>query len=104
MKNETIVGKLSGKKIFIPDVNVPSMPSIAPPGPIYNGKNTEVLSTEELSNGHPDSCSYRRQFGLLVPATNTIMEHELWDILIRAVAGTSDSCADGSYQARRVPR
>jgi maleate isomerase len=28
-------------------------------------------------------CSHRRRFGLLVPATNTTMESELWTILVR---------------------
>ena len=59
------------------------MPTIAPPGPIYNGTTTPVLAAEDLSSGHPDSCSYRRRFGLIIPATNTIMESELWSILAK---------------------
>jgi hypothetical protein len=38
---QTIIGKLSGKKITIPDVNVPPMPALAPPGVVHNGKKTE---------------------------------------------------------------
>ena len=38
---QTIIGKLSGKKIIIPNVNVPPMPSLAPPGVIHNGKKAE---------------------------------------------------------------
>ncbi len=38
---QTIVGKLSGKQITIPNVNVPPMPSLAPPGVIHNGKKAE---------------------------------------------------------------
>ena len=86
MKNgpgQTVTGKLSGRRIFIPDVNAPPMPSIAPPGPIYNGKVTSAFSAAELSKGHPDACSYRRRIGLLIPATNTAMEHELWSILVK---------------------
>lgn len=30
---------------------------------------------------YPDVRSFRRKFGLLVPATNTSMEHELWSLI-----------------------
>jgi maleate isomerase len=39
------------------------------------------------ANGHPDSRSFRRRLGLLVPATNTIMEHELWSLIHSNGAG-----------------
>jgi len=78
-----ITGALSGRPVFIPDVNVPPMPTIAPPGPIYNGVTTPVLKAEDLSSGQPDSCSYSRRFGVIIPATNTIMESELWSILVK---------------------
>jgi maleate isomerase len=80
---KTVAGALSGRPVFIPDVNVPPMPSIAPPGPIYNGKPTDFFDAAKLSGGHPDACSYRRRFGLIIPATNTTMESELWNILAR---------------------
>lgn len=32
---------------------------------------------------YPDARNYRHKFGLLVPATNTTMEHDLWDIVHR---------------------
>lgn len=32
---------------------------------------------------YPDARSYRMKFGLVVPATNTSMEHELWGIVFR---------------------
>lgn len=36
----------------------------------------------------PDARSFRHKFGLLVPATNTTAEHDLWDIVHRSrVAG-----------------
>ncbi|MFM7735593.1 MAG: hypothetical protein ACKPBU_06370, partial [Alphaproteobacteria bacterium] len=79
----TIVGTLSGRSIFIPDVNAPPMPSIAPPGPVFDGKPTDAFDLAKLSDGHPDACSYRRRFALVIPATNTIMESELWNILVR---------------------
>lgn len=79
----TITGTLSGRPVFIPEVNVPPMPSIAPPGPIFNGEPAKLFDGARLSNGHPDACSYRRRFGLIIPATNTTMESELWSILVQ---------------------
>ena len=80
---QTIVGKLSGKKITIPNVNTPPMPSLAPPGVIHNGKKAEDFGEIDSSRGYPDVRSFKRKFGLLIPATNTSMEHELWSIIFR---------------------
>jgi maleate isomerase len=77
----TIIGKLSGKKITIPDVNVPPMPSIAPPGVIRDGEKAETFGDIGSSRGYPDVRSFKRKFGLFIPATNTTMEHELWSII-----------------------
>ena len=77
---QTITGKLSGRKISIPDVNQPPMPALAPPGVIYNGNKAETIEIEP-ARGHPDVRSFRRKFGLIIPATNTSMEHELWSII-----------------------
>lgn len=79
----TITGVLSGQPIFIPDVHAPPMPAIAPSGPVFNGEPNKLLDVDRLSAGHPDACSYRRRFGLLIPATNTTMESELWNILVK---------------------
>jgi maleate isomerase len=79
----TVTGALSGRPIFLPDVNAPPMPSIASPGPFYNGERTDLFDVATLSDGHPDACSYRRRFGLIIPATNTTMESELWNILVK---------------------
>lgn len=38
---QMIIGKLAGKKITIPDVNVPPMPALALPGVVHNGKKAE---------------------------------------------------------------
>ncbi|HEV2860932.1 MAG TPA: hypothetical protein VGX48_08005 [Pyrinomonadaceae bacterium] len=35
------------------------------------------------SEGYPDVRSFRRKFGLVIPATNTSMENELWSIIFR---------------------
>ncbi len=78
---QTMIGKLSGKEITIPNVNVPPMPSLAPPGVIQNGKKAADFGEIDSSRGYPDVRSFRRKFGLLIPATNTSMEHELWSIM-----------------------
>lgn len=77
----TFVGKLSGKSIAIPNVNIPPMPALAPPGVILNGKKAEGFGEIDSSRGYPDVRSFKRKFGLLLPATNTSMEHELWSII-----------------------
>ncbi len=80
---QTIIGKLSGKQITIPTVNVPPMPSLAPPGVIHNGKKAVNFGEIDSSRGYPDVRSFKRKFGLLIPATNTSMEHELWSIIFK---------------------
>lgn len=77
-----IIGKLSGKKINIPHVNQAPMPALASPGIISNGEkvnNFEIDSSRE----YPDVRSFKRKFGLIIPATNTSMEHELWSIIFK---------------------
>ena len=78
-----ITGKLSGKKITIPDVNAPPMPSLAPPGVIHDGIKAENFGAIDPSRGYPDVRSFKRKFGLLIPITNTSMEHELWSIILK---------------------
>lgn len=67
--------------ISVPNVNVPPMPALAAPGVILNGQRVEHF-TIDSSRGYPDVRSFRRKFGLLIPATNTSMEHQLWTILL----------------------
>ena len=78
------IGVLSGKKLRILNVNVPPMPALAS-GVIHNGKEIGNLGIDS-SLGLPDVLSFRRKFGLLLPATNTSMEHELWSILFETKA------------------
>ncbi len=78
---QTIIGKLSGKTIVIPDVNAPPMPALAPPGVIHNGTKAENFGEIDAASDYPDVRSFRRKFGLIIPATNTSMEHELWSII-----------------------
>lgn len=75
------IGVLSGKKLRILNVNVPPMPALAS-GVIHNGSEIGNLGIDS-SLGLPDVLSFRRKFGLLLPATNTSMEHELWSILFK---------------------
>lgn len=69
------------KNIILPNVNVPPIPAIASPGIIYNGKKAEGFGAIDQTIGYPDVRSNRRKFGLIIPATNTSMEHELWTII-----------------------
>jgi hypothetical protein len=80
---QTFIGRLSGRKITLPDGNAPPMPALAPPGVIHNGKKAENFGEIDPSRGYADVRSFRRKFGLIIPATNTSMEHELWSIIFR---------------------
>ena len=75
------VGCLSGRPLFCPAINAPPMPALAAPGVIYNGQPAEHFGRIDSRRGYPDVRSFRRKFGLIVPATNTSMEHELWSII-----------------------
>jgi maleate isomerase len=55
-------GSLLKKPVVIPNVSISPTPDLAPVA-------------------YPDARSFRQRFGLLVPATNTTMEHELWSII-----------------------
>ena len=83
MTTQTITGILSGKIITIPNVNIPPMPSLAPLGVIHNGEKAENFGAIDSSRGYPDVRSFKRKFGLIIPATNTSMEHELWSIVFK---------------------
>lgn len=82
-KSRTVIGALSGRKILLPDVDVPPMPALAPPGVIHDGRKSDNFGEIDSSRGYPDVRSFRRKFGLLIPATNTSVEHELWSIIFR---------------------
>lgn len=78
----TMVGPLSNKRFTLPDVAAQPMPALAPPGVVHNGRPVENFGISS-ARGYPDVRSFRRKFGLIIPATNTSMEHELWSIVFR---------------------
>jgi maleate isomerase len=72
------IGALSGEPLHIPNVHV----DVLAAGAVVNGiPDARFISPQPPADGYPDSRSFRRRFGLLVPATNTIMEHELWSLI-----------------------
>jgi maleate isomerase len=79
--HQILTGTLSGRTIRIPAVNAPPMPALAPSGLVYNGKPAAGFGGIAPERGYPDVRSYRRKFGLVIPATNTSMEHELWSLI-----------------------
>ena len=85
--SRTLIGALSGREITIPDVNV-TLPSLAGHGVVVNGTPDQSFGTVDAPHGgFPDSRSPRRRFGLLLPATNTVIEHELWSLLVANQVG-----------------
>lgn len=69
--------------VLIPEVDTTPMPVLAPPGVVLNGRPAKAFGEIDPSRGYPDVRSFRRKFGLLVPATNTSMEYDLWDIVLK---------------------
>lgn len=59
----------------------PPMPSLAPPGAIHNGVAAANFGVIDSTRSYPDVRSFRKKFGLVIPATNTSMEHELWSLI-----------------------
>jgi maleate isomerase len=79
--SQTIIGKLSRKRFTNPNVDAAPMPSLAAPGVIHNGEKAGSFGEINSSRRYPDVRSFRRKFGLVIPATNTSMEHELWSVI-----------------------
>ena len=93
-----ITGALSGKKIVIPNVNTPPMPDLGSTGVIINGQKAENFGSIDAACGYPDVRSFKRKFGLFIPATNTSMEHELWSIIF-SNRGPNGLCGVGLHTA-----
>lgn len=73
------IGALSGEPLNIPNVNV----DVLAAGAVVNGAlDWRFTPSQPPESGFPDNRSFRRRFGLVLPATNTIMEHELWSLIV----------------------
>jgi len=75
-----IITSLFAVQAAFPQVK-PPMPSLAPPGAIHNGVAAANFGEIDSSRSYPDVRSFRKKFGLVIPATNTSMEHELWSLI-----------------------
>lgn len=71
----------SGSTLTIPGVKAPAIPRHTAPGVLQNGKPAVNFGGIDPARGYPDVRSFRRKFGLVIPATNTSMEHELWSLI-----------------------
>lgn len=82
----------------------PRAPILAAPGPVLNGVPVAIGIDPEAR--YPDARSYRLKIGLLVPATNISMEHDLWTLLARnqAVAGFGGIGLHATPVVTPVPR
>lgn len=79
-QSRKITGALSGKTINLPEVNATSANTILASQFVLNGKPLTDFAFE-TNKKFPDGKSFKRKFGLLIPATNTSMEYELWSII-----------------------
>ena len=57
------------------------LPVLSSPGVILNGVKADRFNEIDPKHNYPDVLSFKIKFGLLLPATNTSMEHELWSII-----------------------
>jgi hypothetical protein len=79
-ESRIIKGGISGKTIQLPEVNASSNNSIIPDRFILDGKPITDFALDTSKNLH-DVKSFKRKFGLIIPATNTSMEYEIWSII-----------------------
>lgn len=79
-ENRVITGVISGKTIHLPEVDTSSRNSIVPGRFILDEEPISGFNLDTNRN-FPDVRSFNRKFGLLIPASNTSMEHELWSII-----------------------
>ncbi len=70
------------RKVRTPNPNVPPMPALAAGGVVHDGKPIGPFGIDSAA-GLPDVRSHRRKLGLLLPATNTSVEHELWSVIFK---------------------
>lgn len=68
-------------KLPVARLSRPEAPILAEPGPVLNGAPAAMGIDPQAR--YPDARSHRLKVGLLIPATNTSMEQELWTLLVR---------------------
>ncbi len=56
------------------------MPQLAPGGVVHDGQNLGRFGIG-ATRDHPDVRSHKLKLGVLLPATNTSVEHELWRLI-----------------------
>jgi maleate isomerase len=76
-RSKQIVGYLSGEAFKRPDVD-----SGYPVAKLIDKSGVEVENFPRC-DGFPDTRSHRLKLGVLVPATNCMVESEMWDIIVR---------------------
>jgi maleate isomerase len=76
-RSKQIVGPLSGETFKRPDVD-----SGYPVAKLIDTKGVEIENLPR-GDGFPDTRSHRLKLGVLVPATNCMVESEMWDIIVR---------------------
>jgi maleate isomerase len=52
-------------------------------GVVLDGAGVPAFARIGDGRAYPNAKSFRHKFGLIVPATNTTMEHDLWSIVFR---------------------
>lgn len=57
-------------------------PLLSASGPIHNGAPAAHFGGIDSTRRYPDVRSFRLKIGLVIPATNTSMEHELWSLIM----------------------
>ncbi len=73
---ERMLGALSGETFIRPDVN-----SGYPVAAMID-KDGSIIEAFQRGSGYPDVRSHRLKLGVLIPATNCIVESEMWDVIL----------------------
>lgn len=72
-RTQTFSGPLTEEAVWIPDVNS------GYPKAFRGPDADDWFDPGEL--GHPDALEWRRKFGVIIPSTNTIVEHDYWRMI-----------------------
>jgi maleate isomerase len=84
-RTRTIVGGLTGRKIRLPDVNS-GMPKCLTAngdagGRVVGWTNEDGTWLDLGDQGYPDHLEFNRKFMVVVPSTNTTVEHDYWRMI-----------------------